>query len=634
MKSNRLMAALAIMLLAIFISASYLPVGDAEPAVYRDLNKNGKLDPYENPMLSSEKRVEDLISQMTVAEKAGQLFINGAEVWSGGVLDDRPNAGIFQSIPAVPELIQQKHMTHLNVWTIPSAGDLATWVNEVQQMAEETRLGIPVTIASDPVNAYSALSFNLYENEFSQWPEQLGMGALQDEELVKAFAEVARKEYRAVGLSLALHPVADLATEPRWPRNSSTFGEDAKIAANLIEAYVAGFQGEEITESSVACMTKHFPGGGPQHKGLDPHFPFHEGQRYPGENFDYHLHPFKAAFASKTAAVMPYYGVPKGYKFDEVGFAYNKEVITTLLQNQLGFTGIICSDWGLVNDMPMIKNIVWPARAWGFEQATPTERVLQLFQAGIDLLGGEHCPELLVDLVEQGQLAEERLDVSLRKVLKLKFDLGLFDNPYVEVDKVYEVIGRKASLEAGQNAQSRSMTLLKNTNALLPLQASSKVYVRNMDPSLVAQYAQVVFRPEDADVAIIRLRTPFESIETDNLFAKLFHHGDISFKDEAQQAILDLTDKVPTVIDIYLDRPVVFPVINNHAEAVIANYGADDRALLETLFGKVAPEGRLPFELPSSMSAVRAQKEDVPYDSEKPLYPFGFGLNYENTKNN
>ena len=615
------MTLVSVVLFTTFLSTSYLSASRIEPDVYRDLNKNGRLDPYENSQLPVEERVEDLIGRMTVEEKAGQLFINGAEVWQGGVLNDRPNEGIFHSIPSVPNMVQGKNMTHLNVWTIPSAGDLARWTNAVQKMAEETRLGIPVTIASDPVNAYSALSFNVYENEFSQWPEQLGMGSLQDEVLVKAFAEIVRKEYRAVGLSLALHPVADLATEPRWPRNSGTFGEDAEVAAKLIQAYIEGFQGKEITATSVACMTKHFPGGGPQHKGLDPHFPFHEGQRYPGDNFEYHIRPFKAAFSAKTAAVMLYYGVPKGCQYDEVGFAYNKEIVTGLLQRQMGFAGIIFSDWGLVNDMPMIKDIVWPARAWGFEQATPTERILQLFKAGIDVFGGEHCPDLLVGLVKRKELTEDRLNISVQKVLKLKFDLGLFDNPYVDVDKVYEVIGKRASIEAGQKAQSRSMTLLKNDNQLLPLQENTKVYARNIDPALVAQYAQIVFSPEDADVAIIRLRTPFEPIETENLFAKLFHHGDISFKDEAQQAILDIAEQVPTVVDIYLDRPAIFPIINNCAEAVIANYGADDRALLETLFGNVSPEGRLPFELPSSMSAVRAQKEDMPHDSEKTDVP-------------
>ena len=173
------------------------------------------------------------------------------------------------------------------------------------------------------------------------------------------------------------------------------------------------------------------------------------------------------------------------------------------------------------------------------------------------------------------------------------------------------------------------MTLLKNTNATLPLAKNThKVYIENIDSTAVAQFAEVVPSPDEADFAIIRLNTPWYPVETKNFFAAGFHHGDLDFKGEEKERILALLKTVPSVVDIYLDRPAVIPEISELAAALIANYGASDNSVCEVLFGNTAPQGRLPFELPSSMEAVRNQKADVPYDSKDPLYDFGFGLSY------
>ena len=132
--------------------------------------------------------------------------------------------------------------------------------------------------------------------------------------------------------------------------SAGTFGEDAELAARLVAAYIRGFQGESLGPDSVACMTKHFPGGGPQHDGEDPHFPYGREQVYPGGNFDYHLIPFEAALAAGTAQIMPYYGMPVGTALEEVGFGFNRGVITALLRERYGFDGVVCTDWGLLND--------------------------------------------------------------------------------------------------------------------------------------------------------------------------------------------------------------------------------------------------------------------------------------------
>jgi beta-glucosidase len=374
-------------------------------------------------------------------------------------------------------------------------------------------------------------------------------------------------------------------------------------------------------------MTKHFPGGGPQNEGLDPHFEFQQGQVYPGDNFDYHLIPFEAAFAAQTAAIMPYYGVPMDQTDENVAMSFNKRIITGLLRDKYRYDGVICTDWGLVTDIHM-QETTWPARAWGVEHLSEAERVLKALNAGVDQFGGESCPEHVIELVRTGQLSEARIDSSVRRLLRLKFQLGLFDEPFVDEDQVAKVLGHPDSVAAGIQSQQRAMTLLKNEDHVLPLSGKQKIFIKNIDPVVAAQYAEVVAAPEEADFAILRVDTPWVPIDTKNRFARGFHHGDLDFKGQAKAEILDLLGNVPTVVIIHLDRPAVIPEINEHARALLGEYGASDGAVLDVIFGKAKPEGKLPFELPSSMEAVRNQKADVPHDSENPLYPFGFGLRY------
>jgi len=593
--------------------------------VFRDLNKNGRLDIYEDPRQPVERRVSDLLSQMTLEEKAGMLFINGAVINPDGSIEDKPEAPRFPRA-AVSQIVEQK-MNHFNLWQIPDAQTVAAWHNRLQLFAEDSRLGIPVTIASDPRNHFSNNIFSMTATDFSQWCETLGFGAIGDPELVRQFAEFARREYLAVGIRMALHPQLDLATEPRWARISGTFGEDARLAALLARAYIAGFQGEVPGPHSVACMTKHFPGGGPQKDGLDPHFEFQRGQIYPGNNFDYHLIPFEAAFAAKTAAIMPYYGVPVDQTDENVAMSFNRAIITTLLREKYGYDGIVCTDWGLITDSKL-QNTVWPARAWGVEHLSGAERVQKALEAGVDQFGGESCPQFVIELVKSGRISEARIDQSVRRLLRLKFQLGLFDDPFVDEAQVPQVMGNPASHAAAAKSQRRAMTLLKNEDQILPLSDKPRIYVRNLDPAAATGYAVVVAKPEDAEFAVVRLATPWIPVETENAFALGFHHGDLDFKDEALAEILSLLRSVPTIVVLYLDRPAVIPEISGAAKALLAEYGASDEAVLDVLFGKDAPAGTLPFELPRSMEAVRNQKADLPYDSENPLYRFGFGLSY------
>ncbi|MCC6462038.1 MAG: glycoside hydrolase family 3 C-terminal domain-containing protein [Saprospiraceae bacterium] len=616
-------------LLALLAFAGAFSSGQPKPAPFRDLNKNGKLDVYEDVSQPIEARVNDLLAQMNLEEKAGMMFINGVIINPNGTIEKDPNAqGFAARLPSAPEHIRERHMNHFNYWQVPGVKALAEGYNAMQKMAEATRLGIPVTIASDPRHYFSNNIFAMSANGFSQWPEQLGFAALDDPKLTRTFADIARQEYVAVGIREALHPMADLATEPRWPRVSGTFGEDAQLSARMIKAYVLGFQGEKLDANGVACMTKHFSGGGPQKEGLDSHFEFHKGQVYPGKMFNYHLIPFEAAFEAHTASIMPYYGVPTDQTSENVGFSYNKDIITKLLREKYHYDGVVCTDWGLVTDAHM-GPVVWPARAWGVEHLSEEARVKKIIDAGCDQFGGENRPELVIKLVKEGQISEKRIDESIRRLLRQKFVLGLFDNPYVDVEKALQTVGRAEFMAAGEAAQRRAFTLLKNKANTLPLAPGRyKIYVRNVDKKVAAQYGQVVDKPEEADFAILRLQTPWVPVETQNFMARGFHHGDLDFKGGAKDSILQLLRTVPTIVDLYLDRPAVVPEISKKSQALLVNFGASDAALLDVVFGKAKPEGKLPFELPSSMAAVRRQKEDAPYDSKNPLYPFGHGLRY------
>ncbi|HLF63560.1 MAG TPA: glycoside hydrolase family 3 N-terminal domain-containing protein [Saprospiraceae bacterium] len=599
--------------------------------VYRDLNKNGRLDPYEDIRQDIETRVKDVLSQMTLEEKAGMLFINGAPVNDDGSLEKKMGTGFSAFLPAAIENMDKLKMTHFNLWQIPAdPSATARWYNNLQRYAEQnTRLGIPVTIASDPRHHFSNSIFSMNAQGFSQFCETLGFAALGDVNLVREFADIVRAEYLAVGIREALHPQIDLGTEPRWPRINGGFGEDAQLTSKMVKAYIFGMQGPKLGAESIACMTKHFPGGGPQNEGLDPHFEFQKGQIYPGENFNYHLIPFEAAIASGTAAIMPYYGIPVGQTEEDVAMAYNTDIITGLLREKYNYDGVVCTDWGLVSDVPMGADYVYPARAWGAEHLSEADRVLKILNAGCDQFGGENKPELVVELVKAGKLKETRVDISVKRLLKQKFQLGLFDNPYLDESKVKSVVGNASSRQLGEVSQQRSMTLLKNDNHVLPLaKRKLKVYIEKMDSATVSAYATVVKTPQEADLAIIRLQTPWYPVDSKNSFAVGFHHGDLDFKGEEKERILNLLKTVPTIIDIYLDRPAVIPEIAAQAKALIADYGASDKSVCEVLFGNAKPEGKLPFELPSSMDAVRNQKADVPYDSEKPLYEFGYGLRY------
>jgi beta-glucosidase len=592
-------------------------MSNGKPPTFRDLNKNGQMDPYEDPNASVDVRVEDLLRQMTIEEKAGLMFypIAFIDAPPGIPADEAPDA-----------LIRDKHLTHITAFGDAEPAAIAEWHNQLQRWAESTRLGIPITVATDPRHAITS-----HEHAgFSQWPEPTGLAATRDVELVESFADIARQEYLAVGFRVALSPQADLATEPRWGRLNGTFGEDADVAAEMTAAYIRGFQGTALGRESVACMVKHFPGGGPQKDGEVSHFPYGREQVYPAGMFDEHLKPFEAAFEAGVAQVMPCYGMPVGTEHEAVGFGFNQGIVTGLLRERYGFDGVVCTDWGLITDDEIFGKVL-PARAWGVEHLTIPERMRKVLDAGVDMFGGEACPEVIVEFVKSGAVSDARIDVSARRLLRDKFRLGLFDWPYVDPEEAEKLVGQRRFVEAGETAQRRSIVLLKNDQVdhgrMLPLPAGTKLWLEGIDAAAAATYGQVVSTLSEADVAILRLPTPFEPRDQYPL-ERFFRSGSLAFPEAEVRRILDICRQKPAIIDIALERPAVIPEIAAAATAVLGTFGASDAAVLDVIFGRFSPTGQLPFELPSSMAAVELQAPDAPHDSVDPVYPYGWGLAY------
>jgi beta-glucosidase-like glycosyl hydrolase len=351
---------------------------------------------------------------------------------------------------------------------------------------------------------------------------------------------------------------------------------------------------------------------------------------YLQNNFDYHLIPFKAAIAAGARQMMPYYSRPTGTKYEEVASGFNKGIITDLLKHELGFKGIVVSDWGLITDA-VIRGQDMPARAWGAESLTELQRAEKIFNAGVDQLGGEQRIDLVLELVETGLVSEERIDVSVGKLLREKFLLGLFDNPFVNADAAVKLVGNPEFVRQDAEAQRMAYTLLTNNNNVLPLKSAKKLkfYIEGFNKTYMEKRnLRVVDTPAKADMALLRLQAPY--VPRPGGFEAAYHAGSLEYNvtERARQAAI--YQAVPTIVDIYLDRPAAIPEIVEAAQAVMANFGASTDAFLDVVFNVNGskPHGKLPFDLPRSMAAVEASKEDVPFDTENPVFRYGHGLSY------
>ena len=654
---------------------------------FKDLDKDGVLDDYEDWRLSVDERIDDLVGQMTLEEKVGMMLIDTMNSDAGG------------AVPAsADDYINTQKMTRFifrnTVTPNPASGgggwggtqitsrEAAEYMNGVQEMAEATRLGIPALFKSNARNHYAhdaRSGINVEAGSFSEWPKEAGLAATQDMDLIKEFADIMAQEWRSIGLRGMYGYMADLATEPRWYRVHETFTEDADLAADIMTALVGTLQGGEVNpDSGVVLTMKHFPGGGPQEDGADPHYEFGQNQIYPADMFDYHIKPFKAAIDAGLAAVMPYYGIPvdQGYGITlpgeteprDVGMAFSKGILTTLLRGELGFGGVVNSDTGIIGTC----GVGFGCRAWGLTDQSVEQQLAIAIDAGTDVLSGFHDNAQILNLVDnplvQPMLTETRVDESVRRLLAVQFKLGLFENPYADPDEAEATVGKDDFQAKADEAQRKSIVLLQNQNSLLPLPtpedtgAPITLYTMGMNASVAGDdtwggytvvpgdYEEGETRPTvpaDTDYAIIRI-----SVNNDGAGSNLFFGGAnpeeldlLSFTQMATaeswnimpsladiQAVMAEVGAEKTILSIYFRQPYVLDGASGlkDAGALLATFGVRDAALMDVLTGNYNPSGKLPFALANNADIIATQNPDEPgYPDADTLYPFGYGLSYE-----
>jgi beta-glucosidase len=453
------------------------PLLTVDGLTFKDLDRNGKLDPYEDWRLPAEVRVSDLVQHMSLEELAG-LMVHGTLPSSGPLAP--LGVGREYDLVKVRQFIVEDHISTFITRLNGSAEYFAQQNNEVQAIAESSRWGIPVTISSDPRHHFEqVLGAAMQDRAFSMWPEALGFAAANDPALTRRFGDVVRQEYEAVGIRESLAPQADLATEPRWARSNGTFGDDADTAKRMVEAYVAGIQNgaNGLNSGSVVAVVKHWAGYGAAKDGWDGHNYYGRFADFSGHNFPQHLIPFTGAFAARVGSVMPTYSVLQEVAIDDkpleqVGAGFNHQLLSELLRGQYGFRGVIVSDWAITNDCseacrngtaagvkPTPAEIGMP---WGVEELTKAQRFAKAINAGVDQIGGTEQSNVIVEDVHNGLISEARVREAARRILLQKFELGLFEQPYVDETKAAVIVGNKDFSVEGQAAQARAAVLLEN----------------------------------------------------------------------------------------------------------------------------------------------------------------------------
>lgn len=640
-------------------SAKLITVGALQ---FKDLNSNGKLDAYEDWRLSYDKRAKDLLSKMSVEEKVGFMLISTTRMQNdnpseGGrsresigsgfnEQDQVQNTNMFTRKPLpVPMMmaagttkgVKQFHLRHFILRANAGTRTTAEWANNLQALCESDGLGIPAIVASNPRNHITkdaSIGLSVGTTSFSVWPGELGLSATRDLKLVREFADIARQEWTAVGLRKGYMYMADLATEPRWQRVEGTFGENAEWVAKMMTEVVLGFQGPKLSSTSVALTTKHFPGGGSGVGGQDPHFSWGKYEHFPGGYFQNNLIPFKAAIKAGTSSIMPYYSIPKGTKYEEVAYAYNKPVITGLLRDSLGFKGIINSDTGPIEMMP-----------WGAENLTIPERYKRTLEAGVNIFSGTADPTQLLETVKSGMVDMKLIDNSVYRLLMEKFELGLFENPYVDIDKAEQTVANPTFKAKADLAMRKSIVLLRNENNTLPVKAKTKIYFESYyqrrgaaSPSNVYlqpdPMVEFVKTPEEADMILLWITPGSKSLfEADGspLYLSLSKNGvDVNH-------INALTAKKPTILAVNYTNPWVIDEIYNDKTksrfaGVLATFGTTNAALLDIVTGRFKPTGKMPFTTPVSEEQAQNQLSDVPgylKGKQYGLFWYDEGLGYK-----
>jgi len=531
---------------------------------FKDLNRNGSLDKYEDWRLSAEERAKDLASKMSVEQIAGLMLYSSHQAipareagFSRGTYDGKPfkESGKVASdlSDQQKEFLIKGQVRHVLITTVESPEVAAMWNNNAQALIEGNALGIPINTSSDP--RHTAVAKTEYDagsgGKISMWPEALGLAATFDAQLAERFGAIAGKEYRALGITTALSPQVDLGTEPRWNRINGTFGDDPRLAADIGRGYIDGFQTskgkDEIKDgwgfSSVNAMAKHWPGGGPEEGGRDGHFAYGKFAVYPGKGLKHHLIPFtEGAFKLKgktkaASAVMPYYTISDGIDtvyHENLGNGFSKYIINDLLRKKYGYDGVVCTDWGITGAEGQFLD-EFRGKPWGLEKLNEAERHYKVIMAGVDQFGGSNSMNPILDAYQMGvkghgeKFMRTRFEQSAVRLLRNILRLGIFENPYVDVNTTKAVVGNPEFMKTGYETQLKSLVLLKNKSNVLPIQGRKTVFIPkrtipasrdwfgNMTPekiedpisaSLAKKYFDVTEDPSKADYAIVFVSSP------------------------------------------------------------------------------------------------------------------------------
>ena len=603
-----------------------------------DLNANGKLDVYEDWRQDAETRAADLVSQMTVREKIAQMQHPTYLPRADGKI-----------APYLKDYCSEYGIGMLLIRELNSVEAAATTMNTIQEYAESSRLGVPVLVSMDSVHGLS------YVSGATVTPHNLALAATRDEALVTKLAEIARDEHLAVGVRMTLSPEADIASEPRWGRVMETFGEDPDLVTQMVTAQVVAFQNGRDglnTGSIVACM-KHFPGAGPQMEGKDTS-PIISSE----ETLQIHLKPYYAALEVNVASIMPYYSVPLALDMENSAIG-SKATLQDLLRDEMGFTGIIQTDWG------MIWAIQEALGTMTGEEVSDEEAILiGVTQSRVDGIGGESIRliDLMEEYTQEGKIDEAILTAAATRIVKVKFEMGMFENPYCDVDYAVSFVGNEENQKVNLQAAREAMTLLKNDGAL-PLNPDAKQTILVCGPrafdtdslvggwssaqdgltiaDAVAAYAgeNTTVLTEKEDVGVIKELAQQADVIIVSIGEPSYQHDPVWGYDtleivQSQQEILEAAvASGKTVITVVTGgRPYILTWCDENTNAILEAYypGAKGGiAIAETLFGMNNPTGKTPMQFPRNMESVNAQEGDVSFDLENPLYDYGFGLSYE-----
>lgn len=603
-----------------------------------DLNGNGELDVYEDWRQDAETRAADLVSQMTVREKIAQMQHPTYLPRADGKI-----------APYLKDYCSEYGIGMLLIRELNSVEAAATTMNTIQEYAEASRLGVPVLVSMDSVHGLS------YVSGATVTPHNLALAATRDEALVTKLAEIARDEHLAVGVRMTLSPEADIASEPRWGRVMETFGEDPDLVTQMVTAQVVAFQNGRNglnTGSIVACM-KHFPGAGPQMEGKDTS-PIISSE----ETLQIHLKPYYAALEVNVASIMPYYSVPLALDMENSAIG-SKATLQDLLRDEMGFTGIIQTDWG------MIWAIQEALGTMTGEEVSDEEAILiGVTQSRVDGIGGESIRliDLMEEYTQEGKIDEAILTAAATRIVKVKFEMGMFENPYCDVDYAVSFVGNEENQKVNLQAAREAMTLLKNDGAL-PLNPDAKQTILVCGPrafdtdslvggwssaqdgmtiaDAVAAYAgeNTTVLTEKEDVEVIKELAQQADVIIVSIGEPSYQHDPVWGYDtleivQSQQEILEAAvASGKTVITVVTGgRPYILTWCDENTNAILEAYypGAKGGiAIAETLYGMNNPTGKTPMQFPRNMESVNAQEGDVSFDLENPLYDYGFGLSYE-----